>query len=146
MRSRADHQRTEGVVGAAHRLGGALGIIFVRINSYIRNEYVNTYQEEPPPPMTEMGLQVRPTRAVTSCTAIPKRPRRAATELEPAVCTLWQHWMDPVLHWLEGPESVRRVGVAAARVATATVARAASLNCMMTEWREIERRQMCPFE
>jgi hypothetical protein len=88
-------------------------------------------------PMTEMGLQVTPTSPVTSPTSMPKSPRSAAMGAEHAVPTLWQHWMGPVLHWLEGPESppVRRAGtsmaVAAARVETATAVKAPSLNCML---------------
>jgi hypothetical protein len=54
--------------------------------------------------MMERGEQVRPTRPVTLPRAIPRRPRRLATE---ALLELWtelQHCRLPVLHWLEGPE------------------------------------------
>jgi hypothetical protein len=82
--------------------------------------------------MTVMGLQVTPTCPVREPTTTPKRPRRVAMDGELAAWTLLQHWSDPVLHWLLGPDPVP-VGVAAARVATARVERTASLNCMITE-------------
>lgn len=48
----------------------------------------NIYQELPAIPMTEMGLQVTPTKAVTSPTTMPKRPRRPAIEELSAAWTL----------------------------------------------------------
>lgn len=61
---------------------------------------------------------------------MPKRPRSSAAAGSFAVWTLLQHCKDPVLHWLDG---LCGVGVAAARVAKAAVARAESLkNCMLT--------------
>jgi hypothetical protein len=33
---------------------------------------------------------------------MPSKPRRVETAEEPADCTLLQHWMGPVLHWLAG--------------------------------------------
>jgi len=51
------------------------------------------------------GEQVRPTRPVTDPRAMPRRPRRPLTALELASWTELQHWMLPVLHWLDGPES-----------------------------------------
>ena len=86
------------------------------------------YQEVPDTPTAVMGLQVTPTRPVTSWTTTPRRARRPEIEALSAVCVLSQHWRDPVLHWLLW----RRVGVAAARVARARVAKAESLEyCML---------------
>jgi hypothetical protein len=50
--------------------------------------------------------------------------------VELALPTLWQHWRVPVLHWLEGEPDPP---VAAARVATETVVRAVSLNCILLQ-------------
>lgn len=82
----------------------------------------------PDRPTAVMGLQVTPTRPVTSWMTTPRRLRRPEIEVLLAACVLSQHWRDPVLHWL----SWRRVGVAAARVARARVAKAESLEyCML---------------
>ena len=90
--------------------------------------------------MTVMGLQVTPTRAVRLPTSTPKsvnRPVRALVRLLES-WVLLQHWIEPVLHWLLGPEPP--VGVAAARVAiVAMVVKAASLYCMLVVLEGLER-------
>jgi hypothetical protein len=62
--------------------------------------------------LTEIGEQVNPTSAVTSCTTIPSKARIFAAEGSLAFWTLLQHWIGPVLHWLAWG-----AGVAAARMA-----------------------------
>ena len=46
--------------------------------------------------MTVIGVQVMPTRAFTSLTTMPRRPRSLLAAAEPAVWTLSQHWREPV--------------------------------------------------
>jgi hypothetical protein len=82
-----------------------------------------------------MALQETPTRPVTVFTLMSKRPRREVMEGESAGPTSWQHSRVPVLHWLEGEPDPP---VAAARVATATIVRVASLKCML-EIEELEQ-------
>lgn len=91
-------------------------------------------QEFPPTPMTEMGLQLTPTRAVMGPSTIPSKLRRRLTngsscyakwwslvlELDAKVdmvhtCKVcWQHWTGPVLHW-SCLASIIPEGVATAR-------------------------------
>ena len=61
-----------------------------------------TDQELPPMPMMLSGEQVSPTRPVIGPRTIPSNPARAPTAELLADCTLLQHWIDPVLHWLIG--------------------------------------------
>ena len=83
--------------------------------------------------MTVMGLQVTPTRAVTSETSMPKRPRRVEMAGSVASPVLLQHWRLPVVHWLPGllPPPLG-AAVAAARI-EATEKAVRALNCMLIE-------------
>ena len=88
-----------------------------------------TYQELPPRPMTEIGLQLIPSRTLRSSRTIPRRPKRLVPFSLLACSVESQHWIGPVLHWLAVVAvgvavivtvvvtltSPRRVGVATAR-------------------------------
>lgn len=78
---------------------------------------LDTYQASPlATPTTLMGVQVRPTRALTSCTSTPIALRMGAAAALPALWTDSQHWMAPVAH----PAGLELgAGVAAARIARA---------------------------
>ena len=83
-----------------------------------------TYQaSEPPTPTTEIGEQVIPMGAVTSWTTTPMDARSDAAAGLLAVCTDWQHWMEPVLPEHEVPSAGAGAGVAAARIESVEKAR-----------------------
>ena len=114
-RSRSVFERTVGVVLAADGVGIAT-IARSVTDPYVVAHALQTHQEPPDPtPMTVIGEQVRPTRAVTSCTTTPIDFRMGATTALSAGRTCWQHWMGAVLQDAAGAG----VGVAAARIARA---------------------------
>lgn len=93
---------------------------------------VDTNQLLPPTPMTLMGVQLIPTWPVTLPRGTPSRPRRPATAGESTLWTELQHWIGPVLHWLESAP------LGAARATAARAAREKSLACIFANVKEEE--------